>query len=63
MMFGVDQATGAQVWSTEVDNLGASSLTVGGEGILLTQLYAGAGVVAYAHVDVPDAGVVPGDGD
>jgi outer membrane protein assembly factor BamB len=61
MMFGVDEATGAQVWSTEVDNLGASSFTVGGEGILLTQLYAGAGVVAYAHVDAPDASVVVGD--
>jgi outer membrane protein assembly factor BamB len=61
MMFGVDQATGAQVWSTEVDDLGASSLTVGGEGILLTQLYASAGVVAYAHVAIPDAGVVLGD--
>jgi outer membrane protein assembly factor BamB len=61
-MFAVDQATGALVWSTEVDSLGASSFTVGAEGILLTQLYAGGGVVAYAHVDSPDASVVLGDG-
>ena len=35
---------------------------MGGEGILLTSLYGGGGVVAYAHVDRPDAGVVLGDG-
>jgi outer membrane protein assembly factor BamB len=62
MMFAVDQATGALVWSTEIDPLGASSFTVGAEGVLLTQLYGGGGVVAYAHLDSPDAGVVLGDG-
>ena len=61
-MFAVDQATGTPVWSTQVDSLGAASYTVGADGILLTQLYASAGVVAYAHVDMPDAGVILGDG-
>jgi outer membrane protein assembly factor BamB len=62
MMFGVDETTGTPTWSTEADRLGASTSTVGGEGILLTSLYGGGGVVAYAHVDLPDAGVVLGDG-
>jgi hypothetical protein len=35
---------------------------VAGEGILLTQLYGGGGVMAYAHFDQSDAGVVLGDG-
>jgi outer membrane protein assembly factor BamB len=62
MMFGVDESSGSLTWSSEADSLGVSGLTVAGEGILLTQLYGGGGVVAYAHVEQPDAGVVLGDG-
>lgn len=59
-LYEVDEQTGAMVWSTQVDPLGTGAV-VGGEGILLAQLYTG-GLAAYRHVDVPDAGVVIGDG-
>jgi outer membrane protein assembly factor BamB len=59
-IFGVDEASGAEVWSTQADSLGGA-FPVGGEGILIANLYSGQGVVAYGHVDVPDASVVIGD--
>jgi hypothetical protein len=61
-MFGADESSGSLAWSTEADSLGGAGSTVAGEGILLTQLYGGGGVVAYAHFEQPDAGVVLGDG-
>jgi outer membrane protein assembly factor BamB len=60
-IFGVDETSGAEVWTTQADPLGAAP-PVGGEGILIAHLYSGQGVVAYAHVDLPDASVVVGDG-
>jgi outer membrane protein assembly factor BamB len=62
MMFGVDEATGSPVWSTQVGGLGTPLQTVAGEGVLLTTLFGIGGLVAYAHADVPDAGVALGDG-
>ncbi len=60
-IFGVDEVSGAEVWSTQADPTGAA-FPVGGEGVLIANLYAEQGVVAYGHVDVPDASVAIGDG-
>lgn len=59
-LYGIDEHTGAQVWSTQADPLGAAG-PVGGEGTLLAGTYTG-GLVAYRHIDLPDAGVTIGDG-
>jgi outer membrane protein assembly factor BamB len=61
MIFGVDETTGHPTWATSADGLGSPGPLYGAEGILVTQLYAGGAVVAYAHVDLPDASVTLGD--
>ena len=61
MVFAVEEATGSLAWSTQADGLG--TLADGrGPGSAAHQLYASGGIVAYAHADVSDAGVVLGDG-
>lgn len=61
-MFGIDESTGMQTWSAQADGLGAAGPPVGAEGVLVAVQYSSLGVVAYGHVDLPDASVVLGDG-
>ena len=61
-IFGIDESTGMQTWSAQADGLGAAGPPVGAEGVLVAVQYSSLGVVAYGHVDLPDASVVLGDG-
>jgi outer membrane protein assembly factor BamB len=54
-MFGADEATGAEVWSTKVAAQNAPGSTAAAEGVLVTTWFSQA--FGYAHDDVPDAGV------
>jgi outer membrane protein assembly factor BamB len=58
-MFGVDESTGALAWSMQVASFGPPA---GAEGVLITTPYESGVVIAYGHVDEPDASVVLGDG-
>ncbi len=60
-IFGVDESTGVQTWSAQASS-GPANPVVGAEGVLVAVQYASLGVVAYGHVDLPDASVVLGDG-
>jgi outer membrane protein assembly factor BamB len=56
-IFAVDEATGAQVWSAQVRNLGAPGSLGAGEGVLVVVGYDGySGISVYAHAAQGDAG-------